>query len=139
MRNFDEARQERLAQERSFTIGGQTFEYRASVAPEAYLEWSKMVGGEYGDDLTEEKSIEIFDSTIVAFLKPGQDEKWKAVRSPDAEIPLTLGDMKDVVRFLFEENSGRPTGASSASSGGSGTQATPTTSTERSSSQAEAA
>lgn len=127
-KNFDEGRQERLARQRSFTIGGETFTYKASVAPEVYLDWSKMVGGEYGDELTEVKSIEIFDATIVGFLEPGQEEKWQKVRAIDAEFPLTLADMKDVVRYLFEENSGRPTGPSSDSSGGSRTAQTATTS-----------
>lgn len=129
MRNFDEAREERLKRDRSFQIGGETFSYRAAVAPESILRWSQMTGGEI-DPLPEETAIEIFDETVLAFLEPGQDDKWKKVRDPNAKIPLNVGDLKDLVLWLFEEQSGRPTSPPSDSSGGSGSGETGTSLTE---------
>lgn len=146
--NFDTKRRERLQRDRTFIVGGETFEYRPAVAPEAILRWSKMTGGDYvlrdeegaprldsrGDPisvLSEEDAIGIFDETILAFLEPGQDEKWRKVRGADVQNPLNVGDMTEIVHWLFREQSGRPTGPSSASTPGSEetTEETPSTPT----------
>lgn len=136
MKNFDTDRVKRQERDRSFVIGGKTFTHRASVAPEAILDWSKMVGGEYlvkddngvpildKDDntistLSETESLEIYDKTVIAFLEPGQEEKWAEIRNPNAELPLSVDDLVDVVRHLFKETAGRPTGQPSDSTDGS--------------------
>lgn len=118
MHNFDEARAEREARDRSFQIGGKGFTYRPAVAPEAILSWSKMTGGEI-PDLTEEQALSIFDETVAAFLEPGQEKMWKEVRDPKAEHPLNIGDLRELVSWLFEEQAGRPTGPPSGSTDGS--------------------
>lgn len=51
MRDFDEARREREQADRSFTIGGQQFVFRAAVAPEAIMAWT-----EYGNRGNKEKA-----------------------------------------------------------------------------------
>lgn len=141
------------AEERSFKIGGETFVYRPSVAPELFKKWSMMVGGEYVlrdeqgrplldtnkqpiSSLTEDEALTIYDETILAFLEPGQEERWKAIRAADAENPLNLEDIKAVMRWLFDQQSNRPTGRSLASSNGSETAGTGTSSTVESSSPA---
>lgn len=136
MKNFDEARREREQRDRGFQIGGEDFTYRPAVAPEAILNWSKMTGGEMGDDLTEEAALSIFDETVVAFLEPGQDEKWAKVRDPKAAHPLNISDLRELVSWLFEEQSGRPTEPPSDSSDGPGSPTTGTPSTEGSPLQA---
>lgn len=147
-------RSQKPVEERTFTIGGETFVARASVAPEAFARWSMMTAGEFvlrdgqgkpildgkGEPistLTEEEALKVYDETVLAFLDPGQEEKWAAVRDIDAEIPLNLEDVKAVIRWLFEQQSARPTGQPSGSSSGSATAATGTPSTDASSSQAE--
>lgn len=135
MKDFDEARAERQARDRSFRIGGEEFTYRPAVAPEAILQWSRMTGGEM-PDLTEQEAIEIFDETVLAFLEVGQEKKWKAVRDPKLENPLNISDLRELVSWLFEEQTGRPTGQPSDSSDGSGTPPTGTPSTEGSPLQA---
>jgi ribosome assembly protein YihI (activator of Der GTPase) len=40
MRDFDQSRAERQKGDRSFRIGGETFTYKASVAPEAIQDWT---------------------------------------------------------------------------------------------------
>ena len=135
MKDFDEARAERQARDRSFRIGGKEFTYRPAVAPEAILRWSQMTGGEV-PELTEEQAIEIFDETVLAFLEVGQDGNWRAVRDPNAENPLNISDLRELVSWLFEEQTGRPTGQPSDSSPGSGSGGTGTPSTEGSPLQA---
>jgi hypothetical protein len=145
------SRNERATRERWFTIGGESFTYRASVTPEATLRWSKLVNREYRveevlrdghgtpllkdgkpimhivSDLSEAEALQIFDETVLAFLEPGQEEKWRAVRSPDNPNPLNLADLTALIEWLFEEATGRPTQpppASTAGPGGGGTTST---------------
>ena len=74
-----------------------------------------LLPGEPVSTLTEKEALEIYEQTIQAFLEPGQEEKWARVRAHDAAHPLNLADMSALVRWLFEEHSGRPTGPSSGS------------------------
>ena len=74
------------------------------------------VNGQPISSLSEERALEIYNNTILAFLSPGQEEKWEAARSPNADNPINLTDLTDVITWLFEETSGRPTGPSSSSS-----------------------
>lgn len=134
MKNFDEERRGRLEADRSFILGGETFTYKASVAPETVLRWSQLTGGEI-PDLTEVEAIAIYDETVLVFLEEGQNEKWAKVRDPEHEFPLSIGDLRKLIRHLFEVTSDRPTGRPSGSSTGSGTAETETPSTDASSSQ----
>lgn len=129
MKNFDEARKEREQRDRSFQIGGEDFTYRPAVAPEAILRWSQMTGGEMADELTEEQALAIFDETVVAFLEPGQEEQWAKVRDPEAAHPLNISDLRELVSWLFEEQTGRPTEPPSDSSDGPESPGTGTRST----------
>lgn len=115
MHNFDVERETRLQGDRTFQIGGQTFTYRPSVAPEKLIRWAEM-----SVDTPEMEAIEIIDETVVAFLEDGQAEKWKAVRNPDLPNPLNANDISGLVKWLMEEQTGRPTSPSSASTTGSG-------------------
>ncbi len=126
MKNFDEARAEREKRDRSFQIGGESFTYRPAVAPETILRWSQMTGGEI-PDLTEQQALDIFDETVLAFLEPNQEEKWASIREPDVAHPLNVADLRELVAWLFEEQTGRPTGPPSDSSGGPATTETPST------------
>lgn len=136
MKDFDQERAQRANKDRAFRINGYEFQYRPAVAPQSLLPWSRMVGGEFverhadgsvvlGPDnaplssLSEEKALEIYDQTIRAFLVPGQEDKWEAARDPNAENPINLGDLTNLIVWLFEETSGRPTGPPSSSSGSS--------------------
>lgn len=69
--------------------------------------------------LSEQDAIRVYDQTILAFMEPGQDEKWQKVRNADAENPLSVQDLSDLIQWLFEEVSGRPTEQPSGSSNGS--------------------
>lgn len=141
MKNFDDARKERLNRERQFVIGGETFTFRPSVRPEDVLDWFEMRTGESltGDDgLTQRQQVEVYDRTVLAFLEPSQDEAWAKVRA-DADPPITIKDISDLIEWLFEEQAGRPTSQPSDSSTGSGSGETGTTSTGSSLSEEEMA
>jgi hypothetical protein len=153
MKDFDVARKEREERDRGFQIGGETFTCRAAVAPQSVMRWGKMTAGEfYARDtngnvvvnpvsgrplsvLTEEEILEIFDETVVAFLEPGQQEKWEAVRAADAKHPVNLDDLTELIEWLWEQSAGHPTGEPSGSTDGGASPPTETRSTEGSSLQ----
>lgn len=128
MKDFDTERvavwRERLEQDRTFRLGGQEFTYRVMVAPEALAPWFSLTGDE--DEID---AIAAMDKTVLAFLEPGQDEKWWAARSPDVEPPITGRNILDLCKWLLEEQAGRPTGKPSGSSPESATEGSGTTST----------
>lgn len=111
MRDFDVARTERLQRERTFKIGGETFNYRAAVLPEDLLAWDQR------HDKIGQEFLDVVDETVLAFLEPGQAAKWTAIRQ-QRENPVNIQDIVDVIAWLFEEQVGRPTGPSSASTNG---------------------
>jgi len=136
VKDFDQKRNARALKDRTFKLNGIEFEYRPAVAPESLIEWSRMVGGEHVEraadgtilmdgsgqpisSLSESQALEIYNTTILQFLSPGQETKWEAARDPNAENPVNLTDLTDLITWLFEETSGRPTGPSSSSSGSS--------------------
>lgn len=122
MKDFDEAREERAKTDRTFTVAGEQFTRRPAVAPETILHWNQATSGEI--DLTEQEWLDVYDETILAMLEPGQEEKWASVRDAGIENPLTVADLTAIIRWLFEEMAGRPTGPSSDSSDGRESSAT---------------
>lgn len=109
MRDFDVVRAEnREHGDRRFKIGGQEFEFRAYSSPELYaatwvaendLEW-----------------LAAADAFILGVLITSDKEKWVKVRATDAAEPLSFTDVRDVMDFVLEVTSGRPTVPSSDSS-----------------------
>lgn len=133
--NFDEERNERASRRRQFTIGGETFSYRAGVEPEVLADWMDV-----GADTPELEAVRIADKTIVAFLDPSQADLWHQIRQPGAlENPITSGDLLALIRWLISEQAGRPTEPSGSSSNGSQTQRSEGNLTDESSSTAEQA
>lgn len=120
---FTVSREERLKGERSFKIGGETFTHRVAVAPEVIHPW--LEASDTAD--SEADWLKILDETVVAMLEPGQEDKWRKVRDPEAENPITQLDLSALMRWLIEVTTGRPTGQpsdSSSGSDGSGTSST---------------
>jgi hypothetical protein len=114
MRDFDEQRALRLAAERTFKINGRTFTHRPGIEPEVLAEFEGV------EEMTGPDAIKVVDSVIVAFLDPGQEAEWEAARQP-CENPITLPDMIDLVKWLTEATSNRPTEQPSASTPSDGT------------------
>lgn len=114
MKDFDADRHEREQRDRQFTIGGETFTFRPSVAPESLLPYHRAITGEYVP--TEDDWIKIYDEAVVALLEPGQAEAWQRARDVNAAIPLNAKDISDLLQWLLEQQTGRPTGRTSESS-----------------------
>lgn len=117
MHDFDEARRardERDRDERTFKAGGVEFVHRLAVPPETTLRWTQAITEEI--TLTEAEWLGVLDETIVAILEPGQKEAWDRVRSADVEHPLTIADLREILRWLLSRVTGRPTGEESGSS-----------------------
>lgn len=76
---------------------------------------------------TDSQWIEALDRTATAVLEAGYAEAWRDARSADVENPLSLADLQEVLEWLIEQVSGRPTGqpsGSDSSPNGSGTSST---------------
>jgi hypothetical protein len=132
MKDFDAERHERHAQleaemgDRAFVLGGVTFHFRPVT--------SYTVMGEIGSgqDITAAELIGIMEQSLVKMLEPGQEEKFLAILRSDDD-PLDFQDLTDLVGWVAEQQTGRPTKASSPSTGGDAP--TSTTSTDDSSSK----
>lgn len=130
--NFDEQRDERMRKTRQFTIGGETFGYRAGVEPEMTAAWFEL-----DPETKESDAIKIADDTIIAFLEKGEVDRWRALRQPGAlENGITSGDLLALVRWLISEQGARPTEPSRSSTNGSPTLESVPALTEESSSTA---
>lgn len=127
MQDFEAKRRARIDRDRQFTIGGEILIYRASVRPEAMLEWSTITPG-----ATDDESLPLLDNLVQQFVTEQSFEKWKALRQVDGDEALNLEDITDVIEWLVERQSGRPTESSSASADGSQTTSTGTSSTDES-------
>jgi len=139
-KNFDEeVRAERFARDRTFVIGGETFEYRADFTPEQFSELVAEYVAMDSSKSTAAEATRIVDDTIKGFLA-GDDERerWVALRAREggnaaeaSELAVIAYDMRQVLLFLIQEQTGRPTEAPSPS--GNGRESTGQRSTEPSS------
>lgn len=130
-KDFDADRANRLrtgAVAPTFKLGGVTFTMRMAVRPDVIAE---------ADDLTTENgaraTIEMIDAIILGFMEPEKDAhaKYKKLRERD-EDPLTLQDLLQVMYWLVEAYTNRPTGPSSPSTPGRRRTTTPSTDGSRS-------
>lgn len=122
MKDFDEARAARISDpaERTFKLGGETFTIAPAVRPEALLP---------ALDLNEAQGAEVFaihDQLITAYLDAEGVERYTRLRQRD-EDPITLEDQIDVIRWIQETATGRPTRQPGHSSESPGTSGTPLT------------
>lgn len=142
-KNFDEeVRAERLTRDRTFVIGGETFAYLADFTPEQFSEIVAEYVAMDTSTVPHGKATSIVDEAIAGFLADDDNrERWAALRSRNGggdievaeELAVTAYDMRQVLLYLIQEQTGRPTEAPSRS--GNGRESTGRRSTERSSSQ----
>lgn len=71
--------------------------------------------------------LAVIDQTVLAIIEPGYDETWKEVRNPDLAHPLSLGDLQELLEYLMEQVTQRPTGQPSDSSPPAGSTSTSST------------
>jgi hypothetical protein len=107
MKNFDTERKEREIpeEERTFTLGGETFIGKSVVRPEALTKW---------DGITQEMEVtEILtatDETILALIENRDDAhaRYTALRQREDD-PIGVNDLVEVGKWLVEVQTGRPT------------------------------
>jgi len=149
--DFDQERRARLEQartvDRSFRIGGETFERRPKVHPEALLPLDRMKVPTFGPptpdnprgDLIDPGSsraedLAAIDAVVLAHIDtdgdPTAEERYLALRARKTD-PLDFADLYELMRWLTTEEVGRPTGLSADSTGTP--QSTGTSSTDGSS------
>lgn len=111
VRNFDEERQERYSQlDRTFEIGGESFEIMPSIRPEVLFEITDAERSGTMKDI-----VGIADDTIKAALgDEGQVARWQHVRA-EADPPISGRDVVDVMNWVMETLGARPTIASAPS------------------------
>ena len=112
VRDFDQE----LEQDLSFKIRGETFKMRY-VRPEILQSWES----ENIEGAAEADALKILDERIVFFLDQNGDSsaRWEALRKRDDD-PVTLGQLTELVTWMVEVQSGRPTTAPSPSASGRG-------------------
>lgn len=117
MRDFDSERKERNEQrlkemgDRTFTLCGEQFTYRAVSS---YTVLEKVATTQ---NLNTAELIASIEEVIIAFLEPGQGERFLAVARND-EDPLTFADLNDLMNWLAEVQVARPTEPLSPSTSG---------------------
>lgn len=110
-KNFDEL----LEQDLEFTIGGETFKMRY-VRPEVLAAWE--------DESIDQKSDELLkrqDERIMMFLAGGAEDhkRWMALRERD-ENAVPMVQVNELLRWMVEVQTSRPTITPSPSAGGRG-------------------
>lgn len=117
VKNFDEQRALRGKGNRKFQIGGEVFTRRSSVRPEAVAGWEEI--GKRGSEMGSEEVLETMDQVICNLIEPGPQnrdhKKWRKIRSRE-EDPITLDDMIELITWITEDMTGRPTQQSEPSS-----------------------
>jgi hypothetical protein len=120
---FAEAQKERASElkERSFKLGGKTFTYAANPP---YTALGQITSEGEGD------VIGRLEEGLLRLMDVGQEEEFVKVLH-DKEHPVTLNNLNSLISWIIEQQTGRPTQASSAS--GAGDARTTTSSTDGSS------
>lgn len=108
--DLDERRRERPS-ETTITVKGHVLRARASVRPEALVDWDDFW---LGDDTSSRRQLEVADLTIKRFLHPEFHETFDRLRA-DEDDPLTSDDLRMIVEGLVAASADRPTAASSVS------------------------
>ncbi len=110
-RNFDEL----LTEDLSFVVGGETFTMQY-VRPEVLAEWEDET---LPDEMTAAARIERLDRRIESFLTPDDRDRWRTLRAnTDRAVPF--GQLQEIVTWMVEMQTARPTLTPSASAGGRG-------------------
>jgi len=123
-RNFDELLQEDL----TFILGGETFTMQY-VRPEIMAAWE-----DEPDIETAVETIEEADAKVKLFLLPGDAKRYEELRARE-DKPVTSQQLNELLRWMVEVQTGRPTRRASDLEPGPGS--TEATSTDASPAQGE--
>ena len=115
VQKIEAARKVREEGKRSFELAGETFTHKPAVDMETMAAYFDMTTLRV--DLSNTEAINVLDQTVLAFLEPGQEEKWHKIRHEGAN-PLTYEDVHTLIEGLLRSLTGRPTGPSIDSTDG---------------------
>ena len=128
-RDFDEERRSRREDvEHSFTIADRTFTFRQAIRPDEIVDYYDLRDG-MAVGLDNKEGLALLDDTVLRLLTPGQEDKWAEARAvDDDDLTIRLRDLHDIIEYVIEVTSGRPTVPPTDSSAGrNGTAATTST------------
>lgn len=114
-KDFDTARRERqqsiTEDDRTFTLGGHRFVALREVHPSALVGYDSIT-----TESSLEETLEIVDDTILNMIedRDGSHGRYVEIRASRDDI-ITVEDLLEVVKWLMESQTGRPTGPPSVS------------------------
>lgn len=104
---------------KAFEVLGEVFHLRA-VRPEAWADSLRRAEeAETGADTKLDDLFGIRDERILLSIVPDEHDRWRELRARDDE-PLQLRDLNEIMSWLTEVHTGRPTLSAEASSAGPG-------------------
>ena len=109
-RNFDDL----LTKDRTFTIRGEKFNYQ-DVRPEILTAFELRPERK----VSEQSTWDLFDQQVMVFLPAEQHERWKELRAREKD-PVTICQLTELIKWLMEAQTGRPTEQPSPSVSGRG-------------------
>lgn len=117
-KNFDEL----IASDLSFIVRGETFRMEY-VRPEVLAAWEDeeevVLDADEPDKKTAAAALERLDARICSFLSEDEAKRWRALRErEDGAVPYV--QLREIVRWMVEVQSERPTETPSGSAGGRG-------------------
>lgn len=116
-KDFDSERTSRNGKKPvTFAIGGETFTVREHVSAEVLANFGRREVRHYGD------TLDAYDTFIKECIVESDAKKWDKVRK-EADPPLTIGAVEQVLWWIMEQAADRPTEASSSSRRGRAAQA----------------
>lgn len=116
-KNFDEERVSTNGKAPvTFALGGETFTVRPYVSAEVLAEFGRRQVANFGE------TLDAYDEFVKGCILEEDAPKWDKVRK-DADPPLTVGAVEQVLWWIMDQAAGRPTEASSSSRRGRAAQA----------------
>jgi hypothetical protein len=116
MKDFDSARHAKRASEedRTFTFGGEVF-----VAKTAVGRWVFKAYDRIAQNTSVGETLEIVDECVLMMIEDRDDAAARYHRvCENQDDPITTDDLMDLVKWLMEVHTDRPTGQPSASASG---------------------
>lgn len=116
VKDFDVERSANGKPAETFVVGGERFTIRQFVSAEVLADFGRREVKNFGD------TMEAYDQFVKQCIEPGDAEKWDKVRK-EADPPLTVGAVEQILWWVMDLVTGRPTEASSSSGRGRGARA----------------
>ena len=109
-RNFDTGRSR--IEPSQFTIGGETYTLRRRIRPEVLIQWD-----DFDATIETAEMITLIDTMMCRMLIPTDGDRWLEHRQVDDESDrvLSIGDLLELMPWIVEQVTGRPSESPSSS------------------------